>query len=218
MEYVSDKWATYPWYQSCSYVPHTSVTSSDDRTRPLVLIVEDDWESRYLYCAYLSTTGFDVIEARDGFEAIDKAREHHPDIIVTDLAMPRLDGREAIRRLKADPRTRDIPIIAITAFGRSGQAREEARTSGCEGYLAKPCLPEVLEMEIRLLLHSIQPPVRRGSDPPPPAPLCPSCRQSLNLYGQRWENGRIDYFICPNCERDYCRSEGTGLVELPHRK
>ena len=94
-------------------------------------------DSRDMYGEVLRFGGYKVLEATDGLEALAVAQGQHPDIIVMDLCMPRLDGWEAIRRLKADARTREIPVVALTALGWNADAAEV----GCEAYLVKPCLP-----------------------------------------------------------------------------
>ncbi len=88
--------------------------------------------------------------ARDGHAAITKANQIAPDVIVMALSMPRLDGWTASRWLKASPATAHIPIIALSA---APTAREDARACGCDGFLAKPCNPDLLWWEIRALLH-----------------------------------------------------------------
>lgn len=123
--------------------------SESTSTPPCLLIVEDDAHTRELYAEYLTFSGFRVETARDGFEAIGKAVALHPDIIIMDLLMPRLDGWEAARRLKALSRTARIPIVALSVMHLS---RESARAAGCDGFLAKPCLPDMLLCEVRLLL------------------------------------------------------------------
>jgi len=80
------------------------------REQPLVLVVEDYQDAREMYTAYLQFSGFDVAEAGNGLEAVEKAQELLPDIVLMDLALPRMDGWEATRRLKSDARTRHIPI------------------------------------------------------------------------------------------------------------
>ena len=89
--------------------------------------------------------------ARDGLAALDKAVQHRPDVIVMDLAMPRLDGWEATKRLKRTRFTRTIPVIALSAVQMSG---EGARAAGCDGFLAKPCSPELLWWKVRMMLES----------------------------------------------------------------
>ena len=88
--------------------------------------------------------------AADGGVAIDQAHRWAPDVIIMDLTMPGFDGLTASRWLKESPATAHIPIIALS--GRS-TAREEARAAGCDGFLAKPCLLEVLSWEIQALLN-----------------------------------------------------------------
>jgi CheY-like chemotaxis protein len=111
-----------------------------ERPRPVVLLVEDDPHDRHIYGRTLWYNGFDVVEGSDGAEALLLAREHGPDVILVDLLLPVLNGIEVCRRLKADPATADIPVIALTArseleFGLL------ARDAGCMRYLEKPIGP-----------------------------------------------------------------------------
>ena len=115
-----------------------------------VLIVDDDRDARAMYGLYLRHVGCKVRTARDGHVAIDTATSWTPDVIVMDLAMPRLDGWTASKWLKASPSTAHIPIIALSA---ASEAREDARAAGCDGFLAKPCQPDLLWWEIRALLR-----------------------------------------------------------------
>ena len=121
------------------------------RERQLVLVVEDYQDAREMYAAYLQFSGFDVAEASNGVEAVEKATELLPDIVLMDLALPRMDGWEATRRLKGDPRTRHIPVVALTGHALAGHA-EGAREAGCDSFVTKPCLPDALVAEIRRLL------------------------------------------------------------------
>jgi two-component system, cell cycle response regulator DivK len=121
------------------------------RERQLVLVVEDYQDAREMYAAYLQFSGFDVAEASNGVEAVEKATELLPDIVLMDLALPRMDGWEATRRLKGDARTRHIPIVALTGHALAGHA-EGAREAGCDSFVTKPCLPDALVAEIRRLL------------------------------------------------------------------
>jgi two-component system cell cycle response regulator DivK len=104
-----------------------------------------------MYAAYLQFSGFDVAEAANGVEAVEQTTTLLPDIVLMDLALPRMDGWEATRRLKADPRTRHIPIVALTGHALAGHA-EGAREAGCDSFVTKPCLPDALVAEIRRLL------------------------------------------------------------------
>ena len=121
------------------------------RERQLVLVVEDYQDAREMYAAYLQFSGFDVAEAANGVEAVEKTTELLPDIVLMDLALPRMDGWEATRRLKADARTRHIPVVALTGHALAGHA-DGAREAGCDAFVTKPCLPDALVAEIRRLL------------------------------------------------------------------
>jgi two-component system cell cycle response regulator DivK len=103
-----------------------------------ILIAEDDPDNRFIVVKVLTLAGYETLEAADGRSALALARRERPDLIMMDLSMPGMDGWEASRRLKADPRTADIPIIALTAFALRGD-EERARDAGCDGYLSKPC-------------------------------------------------------------------------------
>ena len=105
-----------------------------------------------MYRIYLRHVGCKVHTAKDGQVAISKASRWSPDVIVMDLAMPRLDGWAASKQLKASPRTAHIPIIALSA---APVARQDARAAGCDGFLAKPCQPDLLWWEIRALLDPV---------------------------------------------------------------
>jgi CheY-like chemotaxis protein len=87
---------------------------SEPTKEPLVLVVEDYQDAREMYAAYLQFSGYRVAEATNGLEALDRARELMPDIILMDLALPKMDGWEATRQLKMDEKTRHIPIVALT--------------------------------------------------------------------------------------------------------
>jgi CheY-like chemotaxis protein len=124
---------------------------STRRDRQLVLVVEDYQDAREMYAAYLQFSGFDVAEASNGVEAVEKTTDLQPDIVLMDLALPRMDGWEATRRLKGDPRTKHIPIVALTGHALAGHA-DGAREAGCDSFVTKPCLPDALVAEIRRLL------------------------------------------------------------------
>jgi CheY-like chemotaxis protein len=116
-----------------------------------VLIVDDFEDNRAMYVQHLTYSGLRVAEAGQGEEALRKVHELRPDVIVMDLSLPVLDGWEATRRLKADPGTRAIPVIALTGHALSGHSRR-ARDAGCDAFLTKPCLPDELLKEIRRML------------------------------------------------------------------
>src|SRR5262249_42946095 len=125
------------------------------RERPLVLVVEDYDDAREMYAAYLQFSGFDVEAATNGVEAVEKAHELLPDIVLMDLALPRMDGWEATRRLKGGDQTRHIPIVALTGHALAGHA-EGARQAGCDAFVTKPCLPDALVVQIKRLLEAHQ--------------------------------------------------------------
>lgn len=105
-----------------------------------ILIVEDDTDNRRIVVKVLSVEGYQVVEATDGIEALAQARAERPDLILMDLALPNMDGWEATRRLKSDPETRAIPVVALTAFAMRGD-EEQARAAGCDDYIPKPARP-----------------------------------------------------------------------------
>src|SRR5688500_17092277 len=121
------------------------------KSRALVLVVVDYQDAREMYAAYLQFSGFEVAEATNGIEAIEQTLELMPDIILMDLALPKMDGWEATRRLKSDERTRHIPIVALTGHALAGHA-EGARQAGCDAFVTKPCLPDALVAEIQRML------------------------------------------------------------------
>lgn len=121
-------------------------------TKPRTVLIVDDFEdNRAMYAEFLRYSGFEVIEASNGLEAIEKATASVPDVIVMDLSLPVLDGWEATRRLKNDDRTRHVPVIALTGHALEGHS-QGAREAGCDGFLAKPCLPETLLETIEKML------------------------------------------------------------------
>jgi two-component system cell cycle response regulator DivK len=130
--------------------------------RPCVLLVDDYPDAREMYSEYLQYSGFDVIEAGNGIEALQQAAERSPDIILMDLSLPVMDGWEATRRLKADHRTAGIPVVALTGHALAGIS-EGARRAGCDAFITKPCLPEDLVKEIRKVLDQSSTPAAKKS-------------------------------------------------------
>jgi CheY-like chemotaxis protein len=130
--------------------------TNQDAGQPLVLVVEDYQDAREMYAAYLQFSGYRVVEATNGLEAIEKTIELLPDIILMDLALPKIDGWEATKRLKSDDRTKHIPIVALTGHALAGFA-EGAREAGCDAFVTKPCLPDALVAEIKRMLASRSP-------------------------------------------------------------
>lgn len=108
-----------------------------------ILIVEDNLDNLYAGICALEKAGYITVEAKNGFEAMEKAEQEQPDLILMDIQLPGLDGFEVIRRLSEKPALSSIPIIALTAYAMPND-QEKALQSGCIDYLAKPCLPEEL--------------------------------------------------------------------------
>jgi CheY-like chemotaxis protein len=120
-------------------------------TRPLVLLVEDNELSRDMLSRRLAKKGFDVVLAVDGLEGVARAFIEKPDLILMDMDLPKLDGWEATRRLKEDPRTANTPILALTAHAMVSD-RERAESAGCDDYDTKPIeLKRLLKKMAKLL-------------------------------------------------------------------
>jgi two-component system, cell cycle response regulator DivK len=127
---------------------------------PLVLVVDDYADAREMYAAWLEVSGYRVSQAGTVTDALSLAVDHLPDAILMDLSMPGIDGLEATRRLKADPRTRHIPILAMTGHVEARVA-DDAVAAGCDGLIVKPSpAPDVVHALGRLI-------TRAGGQPPP---------------------------------------------------
>ena len=122
---------------------------------PLILVVDDYQDAREMYAEYLQFSGFRVAEARNGNEAVAQAFSLRPDLILMDLSLPGMDGWEATRVLKADERTKHIPVVALTGHALAG-ASEGARRAGCDSFVTKPCLPDDLVVEVRRMLDTVK--------------------------------------------------------------
>src|ERR1700712_4761973 len=121
---------------------------------PKVLLVEDHPENRDMLSRRLLRRGFEVVFAVDGAEGVSGAREQMPDVVLMDLSLPVIDGWEATRRIKADPATRAIPVIALTAHAMA-EDRAKAMAAGCDDFDIKPVdLPRLLEKIDTLLRRS----------------------------------------------------------------
>lgn len=121
------------------------------RTQRTVLVVDDAVDTREMYGSYLGYRGYGVFTAPDGDAAVQMALAHLPDVIVMDLAMPRLNGISAVHRLKQDPRTRNIAVIILTGYAFRA-IQQGALEAGADVFLTKPCLPEDLERHVQNLL------------------------------------------------------------------
>jgi two-component system, cell cycle response regulator DivK len=112
-----------------------------------VLLVEDNEDNRIIYATALRYAGYEVFEAITGTDGVHQARTNRPDLILMDISVPELDGWEATAILKADPNTKHIPVIAVTAHALPGD-QERSVQAGCDGYLAKPIPPATLLAEV----------------------------------------------------------------------
>jgi CheY-like chemotaxis protein len=116
-----------------------------------ILLVEDNEDNQEIYRIILAHHGYAVLQAWDGERGVSMARDHGPDLILMDLTMPGMDGIEATRRLKADPFTAAIPVVALTACTRLEDIAE-AEAAGCVAYLTKPVEPGHVAAEVRRIL------------------------------------------------------------------
>jgi CheY-like chemotaxis protein len=123
-----------------------------------VLIVEDNFDNRDIYGTFLRHHGYAVLEAADGEEGVRLAREHLPSVVLMDVGMPVLDGLAATRRLKADPATAGIPVVALTAHALESDRRAAAE-AGCDAFLAKPAEPSSVLALVRTLLETVPVPL-----------------------------------------------------------
>jgi two-component system cell cycle response regulator DivK len=118
-----------------------------------ILVVEDHEDNRQILRDLLGHAGYELAEAESGTAALAAVAERRPDLILMDLRLPILDGYEVTRRIKSDPTLRSIPIIAVTAYALSSDARK-GQEAGCDAYVTKPYSPRHLLMKIRELLAS----------------------------------------------------------------
>jgi CheY-like chemotaxis protein len=118
-----------------------------------ILYVEDNDDNVYMLKNRLTRAGFTIVVATDGARGVAMAATEKPDLILMDLTLPDIDGEEATRRLKADPATKHIPVIALTANAMSGD-REKAIAAGCDDFDTKPVeMPRLLEKIAALKPH-----------------------------------------------------------------
>jgi two-component system cell cycle response regulator DivK len=114
--------------------------------RKRVLVVEDNPLNMKLFSAMIAAEGYEVLEAKNGQHGLELAQRQHPDLIIMDIQLPGMSGLEVTQSLKADAATRDIPIIATTAFATRGD-EETIMASGCDAYMAKPiAISQFLEL------------------------------------------------------------------------
>ena len=113
-----------------------------------ILVVEDTEDNRQIIRDLLTSAGYELIEAADGASGVAMAAQHAPDLILMDIQLPVMDGYEATRRIKADPATAHIPVIAVTSYALSGD-EAKTREAGCDAYISKPFSPRELLAKVR---------------------------------------------------------------------
>ncbi len=129
----------------------------------LVLIVEDDLATRVWYREVLAEAGFETADAHNGHQALDKVHAVRPDVVLTDLAVPGIDGFTFCRELRRAPATSGIPVLAVTGHSEYLDEPRRIHAAGIDQVIIKPCPPEVLVAELRQLLAS-------GPHVPPDSP------------------------------------------------
>ena len=120
------------------------------RDEVAVLVIEDDLDARRIYSEYLRTKGWTVFTAPEGRTGLDKIIELTPDIVVLDLAMPKVDGWTVLKHVRESSLTAQTPVVVVSAVKDS---RDEALAAGCDAYLEKPCSPDVVYLQVRALLR-----------------------------------------------------------------
>jgi CheY-like chemotaxis protein len=118
-----------------------------------ILVVEDNEDNRFLIVKILTREGHETVEAESGEEAVRLSSEVSPDLILMDVELKGMDGLSATTKIKADPATRHIPVVALTAYAMVGD-RERAMAAGCDGYLSKPINVRELPRQVGGFLHA----------------------------------------------------------------
>ena len=116
-----------------------------------ILVVEDNEQNLYLATFLLEKNGHEVITAKDGLEAVEKAKAERPDLILMDIQLPEMNGYQATKKIKSIPEISHIPIVAITSYAMAGD-REKALAMGCVGYIEKPIDPKTFVHEVEKYL------------------------------------------------------------------
>lgn len=116
-----------------------------------ILVIDDNEDNRRIVRDSLASAGYELIEAATGEDGIAAAETARPDLVLTDIQLPGVDGYEVARRIKANPALRQIPVIAVTSYALSGD-EGKALDAGCDAYVAKPYSPRALLAKVRELL------------------------------------------------------------------
>ena len=118
-----------------------------------ILVIEDTEDNRQIVRDLLESAGYELIEALDGLEGVAAAEREHPDLILMDIQLPGIDGYEALRLIRDDPRVGDVPVVAVTAFAMR-EDRERAAREGFDGYLGKPISVRALMAQVSEFLSN----------------------------------------------------------------
>ncbi len=129
-----------------------------------VLVVEDNELNMKLFCDLLGAYGYQTVQSRDGLNAVDLARQHHPDLIIMDIQLPEVSGLDLTRWIKDDESIASIPIMAVTAFALR-QDERLVREAGCEAYLSKPIQMGPFMESVESLTHRDSASPETGSPP-----------------------------------------------------
>lgn len=120
----------------------SALSFANPRVRPVILLVEDHVDTRQMYAEFLADS-YEVLQAGDGVQALEVVRTRRPDIVITDLSLPGIDGFELVALIRKEPAVAAIPIICLSGFGGHAHERRAAE-AGCNRMLQKPCMPDEL--------------------------------------------------------------------------
>jgi CheY-like chemotaxis protein len=115
----------------------------EEAAAPVILVVDDFDDTRLMMRLWLQKRGYQVVEASDGLEALEVARRESPDLIIMDIEMPAMDGLAATRQLRMEEKLRDVPVVAVSAYGEE-HWRDRAIEAGCNEYVSTPFDPTKL--------------------------------------------------------------------------
>jgi two-component system, cell cycle response regulator DivK len=132
-------------------VRETERGAADAERSPFVLVVDDVEDNRELYATFFTYAGYRAEQASDGEEALSKIARERPDVVLMDLSMPNVDGWEATRLIKSNPRTKGIIVVVVTGFATRDDL-DRARAAGADDVCTKPCLPKDLVARVAKLL------------------------------------------------------------------
>jgi two-component system, cell cycle response regulator DivK len=124
----------------------------EEAMSPVILVVDDFDDTRLMMRLWLQKRGYNVVEASDGLEALEVARRESPDLIIMDIEMPEMDGLAATRQMRLEEQLRDVPVVAVSAYGEE-HWRDRAIEAGCNEYVSTPFDPTKLSELISSFLR-----------------------------------------------------------------